>query len=234
MTAAGDSRSLFLTSGFSSPKSLVERCGKTVIQRAIESYVMNEQLSCVAINEDEQRIWPIREQIRIHSPDLRVVEVASTVKGALATAMLAIECAHPDEPLVVAAGDSEIVGGIQGSIDSLRQAHHAAGAIVFPSTNPRWSYIATSGENRVLMAAEKRVIGPYATTGVFYFESASLFAEAAEWCFVNSASHKGSYFVSAALNFVVRQGLSVGYHVIDGSLYEPSGLPADFVDSGAR
>ena len=54
ITAAGDSRALFLGAGFSTPKSLVERDGKTVLLRAIESYVVDFERAIVAINADEQ------------------------------------------------------------------------------------------------------------------------------------------------------------------------------------
>jgi hypothetical protein len=229
ITAAGDSRTLFLGAGFSTPKSLVERSGKTMLVRAIESYVVDLERAVVAINSDEQDHWPISQSIQEHYPNLVIEEISSSVKGALVTALMALRNLDLGLPLVVAAGDSEIVGGITHEIEQLQLLGYAAGTIVFPSDNPRLSYIAIDAHDQVIQIAEKHAIGPQATTGVFYFSTAALFLEAAEWCLVNSASHGGLYFVSTALNFVLQRGLPVGYITIPPSRYIPGGLPVDYV-----
>jgi hypothetical protein len=228
VTAAGDSRSLFIGSGFMSPKSLVRRDGKTVIQRAVESYVVDRAHAVVAINQEEQRQWPIRQELELHFPEVDVFEVTSAAKGALVTALMVMGGLDADLPLVVAAGDSEIAGGISGHIRELQASELAAGTLAFNSGDPRFSYIAVNSKNQVVQVAEKRTIGPLATTGVFYFSTASLFLEAAEWCLVHSVAHEGLYFVSTALNFIVHQGLPVGYVKVSSDRYMPAGLPADF------
>jgi choline kinase len=229
ITAAGDSRSLFLGAGFRTPKSLVERAGRPVIQRAIESYVTDPSSAVVAINADEQREWPIREAIHALNPSIRVVEISSSVKGALVSALMAVGEIEAGSPLIVAAGDSEIVGGISDLIQQLQTAGCDAGTIVFTSQDPRLSYISVDSHDQVVQVTEKRVVGPFATTGVFYFSTGSLFMKAAQWCLVNSASRDGVYYVSTALNFIVNQGSSVGYSVIDPERYLPGSLPVDFV-----
>ncbi len=63
ITAAGDSRPLFIPSGFGSPKSLVVWHGKEVIINALESYVINFDGACVALHEEEDSDWAISSVI---------------------------------------------------------------------------------------------------------------------------------------------------------------------------
>ena len=78
--------------------------------------------------------------------------------------------------------------------------------------------------------AEKRVIGPLATTGVFYFRTAELFLNAAKWCLVNNAKDRGVYYVSTALNAIIMEGLSVKYIEIPRHEYRSWSLPIDFIE----
>jgi hypothetical protein len=136
-----------------------------------------------------------------------------------------------DQPLVIAAGDSCILGGIQEHVSTLLGWGVSAGTIAFKSDDPRWSYLAVNSSNVVTQIAEKSVIGPLATTGVFFFRRGSDFLEAAEWCLVNSAHHRNQYYVSTALNQLLVAGHSVSFVEIPREDYIPSGLPVDFLEN---
>lgn len=231
ITAAGDSRPVFLSSGFKVPKSLVTLGGIPVLVHAVRSYAQDADTTTVAINQDEGSQWPIANTLMEHFPGIRVQEVPGGAKGALISALMAANNLDPDQPLVVAAGDSHIIGGIEKHISSLYITGVSAGTIVFKSADPRWSYLATNPDGIVTQVAEKQVIGPLATTGVFYFRRSADFLDAAEWCLVNSAHRNGQYFVSTALNQLLVGGHSISFEEIDRSDYVPCSLPVDFLEA---
>ena len=228
ITAAGDSRKLFMEAGFGRPKSLVKWQGREVLARAIDSYATDPVRATVAINWDENVEWGLSEWLKELFPQTTVYTVPSSVKGALATALIGLANIELDSPLVVAAGDSMVEGGIEQYITQFVHGDYDAASIAFPSTNPRWSYLAVDAEGSVRQVAEKQVIGTHATTGVFYFRSARLFLDAATWCLVNNASHKGLFYVSTTLNFLISNGMRVGYERIPRSMYQSWSLPIDF------
>lgn len=228
ITAAKDSRSLFLASGFGGPKGLVQWNGREILLRAMDSFVLEETLCWVAINADEDHEWDLAGKIHEHYPSARVTPVSSKAQGALASALMAMEGVDLQAPLVVAAGDSMIEGGIGTHIERLIEANADAGTITFPSSNPRWSYLSVGDQGAVRQVAEKSVIGPLATSGVFYFGRASDFLDAATWCLVNNASHNGMYFVSSTLNYMISQDKRVHQVSIPRHEYRSWSLPIDF------
>ena len=229
ITAAGDSRPLFMAAGFGGPKNLMRWEGSEVLVRAVNSYSQGRQRTRVALNREECDEWPTVVCLQSECPGVVAVTVNPNVAGALVSALLAMDGIPDEAPLVVAAGDSEIDGGITPFVDEFLKSGVDAGTIVFASTNPRWSYVLPGPGGLVRQVAEKRVIGPFATTGVFFFRRAQTFRRAAEWCLVNNARDRGLFYVSTALNYLVMEGLSVRYSEIPREKYRTWSLPVDFV-----
>lgn len=228
ITAAKDSRPLFLSSGFGRPRSLVHWKGREVLLRAMDSFVLDTNACWVAVNSDEDREWQLSDRINEEFPTARVIAVPSGAKGALVSALIAMNGVDLDRPLVVAAGDSMLEGGLRPHIDQFLADGTDGGTIAFASTNPRWSYLSVGKDGAIRQVAEKQVIGPFATTGVFFFRRAEDFLAAATWCLVNNASHNGNYFVSSTLNYMVSQGKRVHFLNIPRERYRSWSLPIDF------
>jgi len=230
ITAAGDSRALFRSAGFGRPRSLMTWAGSEVLLHAVLNYSLDVAQTHIALNDDECLEWNTAETVLKKFPEVRITTVRSGVKGALVSAISAMESVPDDHALVVAAGDSMIEGGIEPMIHEFMATGVAAGTIVFRSSNPRWSYVLPGPDRTIRQVAEKRVIGPLATTGVFYFEQALIFKRAAEWCFVNNAHYRELFYVSTTLNYLVAESLQVGYFEIPRSRYRSWSLPADFAE----
>jgi dTDP-glucose pyrophosphorylase len=181
----------------------------------------------VALNKEENQEFSTSDRVSEAYPEASFVETSSSVQGALATAVLATEGIDLDQPLVIAAGDSIVEGGVEKYISALQAKSVDAGTIVFESTNPRWSYVTVGESGNVLEVVEKQVSGPFATIGCFYFKSAKLFLQSAEWVFVNNAQVNDRFYVSTSLNYLVSEGLSVGYEILDKGKYTSFSTPAD-------
>lgn len=228
ITAAGDSRAKFLDAGFHVPKSLVQIDGKLVIERAIESYAVDINNLHVAVNADEAMEWGVDSTVTRLFPSARVVQVSSYARGALASALMCTEMLKLDEPLVVAAGDSSITGGIERFVKTFYDRKIDAGTVVFESTGPRWSYVSTDEDGRVLEVSEKFQVGNLATTGVFYFRKAKSFMQGAEWVLSNNANLEGNYYVSTVMNYLISMDRPVGFETIEAADYKSWSKPDDF------
>lgn len=228
ITAAGDSRALFIAAGFGRPKSLVLWEDRPVLVHAVDAYVLDHRRATVAVSAAENEEWNVGAELLALVPELAVRSIPARARGALASALMALDGVDPSSPLVVAAGDSMVTGGIAGYVSEFISAEVAAATIAFPSRNPRWSYLSVDEGGRVRQVAEKRVIGPLATTGVFYYRSVHEFIEAATWCLVNNASLNGAFYVSTTLNYLVSRGEEVAYARIERDQYRSWSLPIDF------
>jgi dTDP-glucose pyrophosphorylase len=227
ITAAGNSLAEFRAAGFLIPKNLLKPKGDLLINQAVASYKHKFGPLVVALNREENQEFSTSDRVREAYPEALFVETSSSVQGALATAVLATDGMDLDQPLVIAAGDSIVQGGVEEYISALQAKAIDAGTIVFESTNPRWSYVTVGESGNVLEVVEKQVSGPFATIGCFYFKSAKLFLQAAEWVFVNNAQVNNRFFVSTSLNYLISKGLSVGYEILDKGKYTSFSRPAD-------
>lgn len=227
VTSAGNSFAEFRAAGFLVPKNLLKTKGDLLINQAVASYKHKFGRLVVALNREEIQEFSTSDRVREAYPEASFVETSSSVQGALATAVLATEGMDLDQPLVIAAGDSIVQGGVEEYISALQAKAIDAGTIVFESTNPRWSYVTVGESGNVLEVVEKQVSGPFATIGCFYFKSAKLFLQAAEWVFVNNAQVNNRFYVSTSLNYLISKGLLVGYEILDKGKYTSFSRPAD-------
>jgi hypothetical protein len=204
-----------------SAKNLVLVDGVPILARALSSYGQpNPEHTTVVLSADEDMKFPTRQVISEYFPELRVLTSKAVASGALIAAILGTSDLPELAPLVIAGGDSEIRGGIAGHIEKFGGQDCAAGVIVFPDNHERWSYIQLGESKEILQVSEKVVVGPYATTGVFFFRSVALFRDAAEWCLVNNATTNGAFYVSTALNYLITRGETVLYDVIEPDVYK--------------
>jgi dTDP-glucose pyrophosphorylase len=230
ITAAAYTAETFTRSGFLGSRNMEEIDGRALVLRAIDSYYQPGGLLSVAVNaEEETQGMGSKSTVLEHYPQARMVETNSKTQGALASALLSLNDFPMDEPLLIATGDSFLTKSVSDILSNDLFEGFGALTLSFESENPRWSYLGTNSEGKVMEVAEKLVISRIATTGTFLFRQASDFVEAAEWVLLNNASTQGRYFVSTALNYLISRGLEVTFVPIQRSEYFNLSLPADFV-----
>jgi choline kinase len=229
--AAGNSLPAFRDAGFGVPKSLIKIDGREVLFRAIDSYAVDTGALTVLVSKTENDEFELERKTKIEFPTARVLAVPSGSKGALISALFGVGDLDLDEPLVIASGDSAVTGGIDEFVQTWTQDQATGATLVFPSQDSRYSYIVVDGEGNVAQVVEKKVAGPLATTGVFYFESVSVFIRAATWCLVNNASLGGTFFNSTAVNYLVEQGHDIDVGHIEAKAFHLWSVPSDFPDT---
>ena len=186
------------------------------LKSAIEYYLPLGLPTIIAMSKSAEHLL-VADPIIASNGDLDFVFVPDGVKGALATANFALaKTGISDGKLHIAAGDTSFDNpSAREAMRKLAKSSSSAGALVFPSSDPRHSFVALNAQSEVRYVAEKRLIGSWATSGNFYFAAIEEFISASEWCFTNNTNLGGNFFVSTALNFFVYAGKKVSVEEID-------------------
>lgn len=181
------------------PKSLIEVDGTPMIERVIEnlaSVAEDKRFIFVLPSQDVVRFAMDRTLRLLTDGRCSIVGLQAGTKGALCSALMAIDQLDRDAPLIIANGDQVIDADLARIVDGFRRDRVQAGVIVFDSVHPRWSYVATDDAGHVLQAAEKQAISRNAIAGFYYFETAATFVRAAMRSIETNASHNGHFFIA--------------------------------------
>ena len=234
VTAAAPTKDSFLGAGFPSTRNLMNVNNVPLLIRAIDSAESSGDPVTVVLNADEELTeFSASEMLNKFAPHARIVLSPTATKGALVSALLGAEGLDPDQALLICPGDAYLTNRFESHLTS--NASNLDGfTLAFRSENPRWSFLGLNSEGEISEVAEKRIIGPLATTGHFYFKKASDFIEASKWVLVNNAHVKGNFYVSTALNYLVSKGMNLGYAEIARSEYFSFSKPHDFIQQETR
>lgn len=210
------------------PKPLIEVGGKTMIERVIENLTSvhpNSHFIFIVHQEDIARFSLDKTLSILTDGCCSVIGLTRPTKGALCSAMLAVDLLDPDAPVIVANGDQIIDCDFGEVLSHFEDTDADAGIIAFPSVHPRWSYAQISSDGFVFQATEKEVISRTAIAGFYYFKTASLFVRCATRCLQNDTKVNGNFYVSFCLNEVTLGGGRVSAFMIPveayHSLYSP-------------
>ncbi len=188
------------------PKSLIEVDGTPMIERVIEnlaSVADDKHFIFVLPSQDVVRFAMDRTLRLLTDGRCSIVGLQAGTKGALCSALMAIDQLDMDAPLIIANGDQVIDADLARIVDGFRRNHVQAGVIVFDSVHPRWSYVATDDAGQVLQAAEKQAISRNAIAGFYYFKTAAAFVHAAMRSIETNASYNGHFFIAPSLNEII-------------------------------
>lgn len=229
LTAAAPTANLFLDAGFPTSRNMALIDGKPLIVHALECSAHPSEPAVVVVNRDEEGTEYRCSPVLLSHPLARyVVESSSSVKGALASALLGMGEIDLDRPLLLAPGDAIIQSPFS---ELLQSAPNDASAltVAFQSSNPRWSYLKENELGEVIEVAEKRVVGRLATTGHFFFRRAQDFLDASAWVLTNNAMVQDRFFVSTAFNYLISIGKSISPIEISRQEYFSYSKPHDFI-----
>lgn len=161
------------------------------------------------------------------------IEIRGNTAGALATLGLTVDEMSDDVPILVAPGDGLIFDTIEPFIKEMVTNRVTAGLMVFPSSNPDYSYVRSVG-NLAIEIAEKMIVGRLATTGIYYFENKKVLLECIKWVLVNNMHLKGSYYLSIGINQLIAQRNQVRLFEINEADYFRFATPDEALSSRER
>ena len=210
---AGPSKD-FETKGYIYPKYLLEINGEPIIQRVIDVLKpLNANLSFVIRKEDDDKAY-IGSTLQILSPNCIIYKVGEETKGAVCSALFAIDSINNDDELIILNGDQLIKKGLPEAVMQFRSKKLDGGIVVFRSVLPRWSYVALDENGQVNETSEKRPISDIATAGCYYFRHGMDFVNAAFNTIRKDVNYDGKYYICSTYNELILKRQNVGIYEI--------------------
>lgn len=200
----------FKEKGHFYPKYLLEIHNKPIIQRVIESLeTLSGAITFIIRKEDSDKFY-FADTLKILSPKSEIIEVENTTKGAVCTALFAIEKINNDKELLVINGDQLIKTDISIAISDFKQRKLDGGIVTFKSVHPRWSYVLLNEDGTVAQTSEKRPISDMATAGCYYYKKGTDFVKACMSVIQKDVQVKGLYYISSTYNEMILEQKKIG------------------------
>jgi NDP-sugar pyrophosphorylase family protein len=218
----------FVDAGYELPKPLISVRGAPMYSWALRSLPLDAASRLVFVCLEEHLVErgleaDIRERYRSYDPV--VVSVTEVTGGQLCTVLEARELLPGDEALLIYNADTLAIssphppwlGTAPGIDGSLGVFHTDAG--------DHWSFVLPDASGRVVRTAEKQRISSWASTGLYHFQRASAFIEAADDAIAQGETSNGEYYVAPLYNRLI----AVGDHIVmdEASEVWPLGTPAE-------
>lgn len=228
----------FYSAGYTQPKYRLEAHGRTVFEHAVASFeaVFNqERLVFVALEEDKAEGF-IREKcgkLSIPETHVEIVLLDQATGGQAETVAEALErvVCKPEEPLTIF------------NIDTIRPGYRhppsewldkTDGYLeVFEGAGDGWSFVEPGHQaGTVKRVTEKERISNLCSTGLYYFRMVATYMSA-----YAHIAHKapadlpaGERYVAPLYNYIIKDGGTVGYNLIDEKDVFFCGTPDEYLD----
>jgi HAD superfamily hydrolase (TIGR01509 family) len=189
----------FAEAGFVVPKPLIEINGQPMIKLAVNSLNVKANFFFLARREH----IPQCVFLAYDNPASRFVPVDGLTEGAACTVLLAERFIDNDKPLLIANSDQFVV------YDALRFFYTAkdydGSILTFPAKESKWSYAAVE-DGIVTRVAEKEVISPHATVGVYLWNKGSDFVKYAKQMMAKDVRVNNEFYVCPVFNEAIADG----------------------------
>jgi NDP-sugar pyrophosphorylase family protein len=200
----------FEEKGHSYPKYLLEIQNKPMIQRIIESLEnVCDNITCIIRKQDQEKYY-LADTLKILCPKCKVLELAGDTRGAVCTALFAIDEINNDQELLILNGDQLIKRDILEVIADFRARNLDGGLVTMNAVNPNYSTVLLDENNYVVQTSEKRPISPMASTGCSYYKKGSDFVKSSFAVIQKDVNTQGKYYISSTFNEMILNHKRVG------------------------
>lgn len=170
---------------------------------------------------DDARAFIENEAASVGIKVAAVVEIDGKTDGQATTVLHARPALAGDEtPIAIFNIDTHVRPGVL-------LAGHVRGAgwaPCFEADGEKWSFARIDADGRVLEMREKKRISPYATLGLYYFESFALFARAYA---AAPGLEAGERYIAPLYNHLIAENLAVYVDVVPAADVIALGTPED-------
>ena len=209
----------FIENGYSYPKYLLEIEDKPLIQRIINSIEnVSCKITCILRKIDQENFF-LGDTLKILSPQSAIIEIPGDTKGAICTALFAIEDINNDEELLILNGDQLLTADISLAIKDFRSRNLDAGIVAIDAIHPKYSSLLLDENNLVVQSSEKRPISSLASTGCCYYKKGSDFVTSCFSVIEKDVHVQGIYYISSTFNEMILKQKKIGVYEISKKDY---------------
>lgn len=215
----------FSEMGYSKPKPLIEFFGKPMIEHVLEN-MGRDNIFTLCVLKSHYDIDPdLFKRLAGNVRRLNIVLVDGVTQGAAETCLLAKKHIDPENLLMIANCD-QIMKWDQKSFESFMAEKDLDGAMfVFEKNSPAYSYVEVDDNGLAIRTAEKQVISPHATTGIYVWNKGKDFLWAAEGMMRKNLRVNNEFYVCPCYNENIERGDRIGIWFPEE--HWPIGTPED-------
>ncbi len=205
------------------PKPLIEIDGRPLIEHVINclNSIEQDKRFVFIINAADAKKYHLDRVLQLITPENTIVlQIGQETRGAVCSALLAIEHINNSDPLIISNSDHVFDCNLNPVISAFEKQSLDAGLICFDSVHPKWSFARLDANQNVIETAEKRPLSRNAIAGFYYFKHGMDFIGAAMKTIEKNASLDGKYYISPTLNELVLQNKLIRIHSIPSSSYK--------------
>jgi len=222
--------SRFADAGYTLPKPLIPVHGVPMIKVVTDNLAPKcEHRFIYVCQQAHIEQYDLIPKLKSYAKNVEVIGINGITEGQVCTALLAKKYFDNDEPLMNANSDQFIDFDINEYLDAMNSRNLDGMIMTMKSQDPKWSYAKTDENGFVIETAEKKVISPDATVGIFNFKHGHDLVWAAEQMITDNIRVNGEFYTCPAYNYLIRSGRKIGIYPI-GREYDGMyglGIPSD-------
>jgi len=219
----------FIEAGYTFPKPLIDINGKSMIEVVANNLKPKCGHKFIFIGQKEHYDKYDLYHILQNASDnkFEIVTLSGYTQGAACTVLSAIKYINDDSELVIANGDQFVEGGLDKFIAEARKGDKDGLIMTFESSHPKWSYVRTDQNGRVMETAEKKLISNMATAGIYYFKRGADFVKAAQSMIDKDIRYNDEFYVCPVYNEMIIEDREIYTYNIEEGKMHGLGTPED-------
>jgi HAD superfamily hydrolase (TIGR01509 family) len=223
--AAGQGKR-FSDAGYLYPKPLIQVEGSPMIELVMNNFRgLGEPVIILQKKHCEQ--YCADTVVQQLQPGTQVVMVDGLTEGAACTVLAASSIIDDERELILVNSDQFLECNLSAFLASARKANADGAILTFRAVDKKWSYAAIASDGYVSRVAEKEVISPFATVGVYYFKQGRDFVRAAKQMIAKNIRVNNEFYVCPVFNELIALGGRVICHEIENYQMHGLGTPDD-------
>lgn len=209
------------------PKPLIEVvAGKPMIQLVVDCLTPNTDHRFIFIcQRDHDEAYQLDDLFGKITNRYEKILVDEVTEGPAASVLLAKQWIDNDEPMMTACSDDYVDIDIDAFLTFASEQNTKGTVMTYLGNAPQGSSAKINEDGLITEVAEKKVIGPYTTVGIYYFSKGKYYVKAAEQMIRNDHRANGEFYVSPVYNEMIAQNDSITSYEIPASDMHTMGTP---------
>lgn len=204
--------SRFSTAGYDLPKPLLPVFNRPMIEVVIENLRPTRPHRYIFVCQREHLIaYDLESTLRQAGENTLIVPIDYVTEGAICTVLLAEDAINNDDALMIANCDQYIATPIDVYLNEMDKGKFDGFIMTMTADDPKWSFVKFDLKGNVSQVVEKQVVSDEATVGIYNYRHGSDFVAAAREMIANNDRTNNEFYVAPAYNYMIKNGLQVGY-----------------------
>jgi len=207
--------SRFASAGYALPKPLIPVHGAPMIKIVVDNLAPKQEHRFIFVAQqshiDQYDLVP---KLKSYAKHVEIIGIDGITEGQVCTVLLAKKFFDNDEPLMSANSDQYVDFDVNAYLDTMQSRNLDGMIMTMKAQDPKWSYARTNEDGLVVETAEKKVISPDATVGIYNFKRGRDLVRCAQQMIADDVRVNGEFYTCPVYNYLIKEGKKVGIYAI--------------------